>query len=179
MIYICRHGETEWSKIGRHTGLTDLGLTDTGKQQALALKKRLQGIQFAQVFSSPLRRARETAELAGFHPQIAPEAREWDYGNYEGKTSDEIGPEWNLFRDGAPGGESPSQVAVRADKLIHLFGPGPVLLFSHGHFLRMLAARWLGLPPEKGNLFVLSTGSLSILGLEKQQKVIVQWNVSG
>jgi len=179
MIYLCRHGETEWSKSGRHTGSTDLGLTETGKQQALALKNRLHNMQFTQVFSSPLRRARETAELAGFHPQIVPEAREWDYGHYEGKTSYEIGAEWNLFRDGAPGGESPSQVAARADKLITRLGSGPVLLFSHGHFLRMLAARWLHLPPENGSLFVLSTGSLSILGLDKQQKVIVQWNVSG
>ncbi len=176
MNYLCRHGETEWSKNGKHTGRTDLSLTATGREQAKALRKRLQGIPFTQVFSSPLKRARETCELAGFTPILEPDAMEWDYGNYEGKTSAEIGPDWHLFRDGAPGGESPQQVAARADRFLERLGPGPVLLFSHGHFLKMLAVRWLGLPPEAGRFFVLATGSLSILGTEKKQKVIVQWN---
>src|SRR5262249_37435645 len=149
IVYLARHGETEWSLSGRHTGRTDLPLTDVGERNALRLGERLGGLTFEGVFTSPLQRARRTCELAGFGSEavIVPDLFEWNYGEYEGRTSLQIhaeSPDWQLFRDGCPGGESPEQVATRADRVVDLVRAvsGNVLLFSSGHFLRMLAARW-------------------------------------
>jgi broad specificity phosphatase PhoE len=172
-IYLARHGETAWSKSGQHTGRTDLPLTEHGQEAARLLGQRLQGMKFAKVFTSPLQRAAHTCELAGLGAVAERDANlmEWDYGQYEGLTSQQIRatrPDWSLFRDGCPGGESPAQIAARADAVvqrIHAIGDD-VLLFSSGHFLRMLAARWLGLEPIGGNYFLLDTASLSILGYE-------------
>jgi len=184
-IYLARHGETAWSRTGQHTGLTDLPLTGRGEQEAHDLGKRLAGISFANVFSSPLQRAARTCEIAGFGAvaQFDPDLVEWNYGKYEGRTSAEIhieSPNWQLFRDGCPGGETPAQVSARAD---HVLGrlraiKGDVLVFSSGHFLRVLAARFLGLEPAAGIYFTLSTASLSILGFENSssQPVIRLWN---
>ena len=184
-ICLVRHGETAWSRSGQHTGLTDLPLTDCGEQNARLLRERLAGIQFAAVFKSPLQRASRTCELAGFGA-VAKEDRnllEWNYGNYEGLRSLEIhaqNPDWQLFRDGCPGGESPGQVAARADTVIKRARAidGDVLLFSSGHFLRMLAVRWLGLEAAAGSIFALDTASVSILGFEgvPAQPVIRLWN---
>ncbi len=172
-IYLARHGETAWSLSGQHTGLTDLPLTERGERNARRLGERLNGLTFAKLFASPLQRARRTCELAGFgeHVEIDRDLVEWDYGQYEGRTSAEIHlhrPDWELFRDGCPGGESPVQVARRADRVVQRVRavPGDVLLFSSGHFLRMLAARWLGLEPSAGRCFFLETASLSALGYE-------------
>ncbi len=185
VIYLARHGETAWSLTGQHTGLTDLPLTERGERNARALGQRLQGLQFAQVFTSPLQRARRTCELAGFQPAAAvdPDLLEWNYGQYEGRRSAEIHaerPAWQLFRDGCPGGESPQQVGARADRVVSRIRamPGDVLLFSSGHFLRMLAGRWLGLEPAFGRFLMLSTASLSALGYEHNlsQAVIRLWN---
>lgn len=176
-IFLCRHGETEWSLSGRHTGQkADIGLTPHGKKEAVLLKERLKKESFIKVFTSPLRRAMETS--AGMGAIVEPLLKEWDYGEYEGKMSKEIGPGWNLFRDGAPGGESPQQVGKRADQMLKKLASinGNVVLFSHAHFLRVLAARYLGLNVAEGQDFLLSTGSLSILGEEKGQKAILLWN---
>jgi probable phosphoglycerate mutase len=182
-IYLCRHGETEWSLSGKHTGRTDLDLTEEGKNQALGLKKRLEGLSFSAIYSSPLKRASETCLLAGYpDPTFDSRAQEWDYGLYEGLTSDQIyklNPSWELFSQGAPGGETPQALSQRADALIHnlLQQKGKIILFSHGHFLRVLAARWLGLDASKGKLFALAVASISILGFEhKTQKVLRLWN---
>lgn len=180
-IYLCRHGETTWALSGKHTGKTDIPLTSTGESQALLLKKRLQNIHFDHVFSSPLKRALQTCMLAGFTPQINPDIAEWDYGDYEGLTSIEIEKQraaWNIFNDGAPNGESPEQMAKRADRVIQscLNLKGTLILFSHGHFLRALATRWIGLPVQNGKLFSLSVASVSILGTERNQKTISLWN---
>lgn len=182
-IILCRHGETAWSLSGRHTGFTDLPLTERGRSQAEELGKTIRGTNFAHVFTSPLLRARETCEIAGFGPRavIEPDIVEWNYGAYEGLTHPEIdrlNPCWNLFRDGVPGGETPQQISARADRVIEKLKKlsGPTLLFSHGHFLRVLAARWLGLPPEGAKYFVLAVASLSVLGFEKKQPVIQRWN---
>src|ERR1041385_7877152 len=152
LIYLARHGETAWSLTGQHTGLTDLPLTELGERNAQRLGGRLSGIVFESVFTSPLRRATRTCELAGFGSvaEIDPNLLEWNYGEYEGRRSEEIHaerPDWQLFRDGAPGGESPGQVGARADRVIRKIRQlqGDILLFSSGHFLRVLAARWLGL----------------------------------
>ena len=184
-IYLVRHGETAWSRSGQHTGLTDLPLTDCGEQNARLLRARLAGISFAAVFKSPLQRASRTCELAGFGA-VAKEDRnlmEWNYGDYEGLRSPEIyakNPDWQLFRDGCPGGESPVQVAARADTVIKNVRSidGDVLLFSSGHFLRTLAARWLGLEPLAGKFFALDPASVSLLGFEHvvSQPVIQSWN---
>ena len=184
-ICLVRHGETAWSRSGQHTGLTDLPLTDCGEQNARLLRERLAGISFAAVFKSPLQRASRTCELAGFGA-VAKEDRnllEWNYGNYEGLRSPEIhaqNPDWQLFRDGCPGGESPAQVAARADTVIKNVRSidGDVLLFSSGHFLRTLAARWLGLEPVAGKYFALDPASMSLLGFEHvvSQPVIQYWN---
>ncbi len=158
MIYLARHGETAWSLTGQHTGLTDLPLTQAGERNAQRLRGRLRGLMFARVFTSPLRRAKRTCELAGVGSmaEIDPNLVEWDYGEYEGLRSVEIhakNPDWQLFRDGCPGGESPQQVAARADRVVDLVRSvsGSVLLFSSGHFLRMLAARWVGIDTYDGN----------------------------
>src|SRR5215471_16210855 len=172
-VYLARHGETAWSLSGQHTGLTDLPLTERGERNARRLGKRLSGLGFAKVLTSPLQRAARTCELAGSGSlaKVEPDLLEWNYGEYEGRRSNEIHaerPEWRLFRDGCPGGETPGQVGTRADHLIAKIRPinGDVLLFSSGHFLRVLAARWLGLEPVAGRLFILSTASLSALSYE-------------
>jgi broad specificity phosphatase PhoE len=172
-IYLARHGETAWSISGQHTGLTDLPLTERGERNAARLGKRLKGLAFAIVLTSPLQRAARTCELAGFGKaaQVEPGLVEWNYGDYEGRRSEEIlaeRPEWQLFRDGCPNGENASQVGARADRVLRQIRAvqGEALLFSSGHFLRVLAARWLGLEPAAGRFFLLSTASLSALSYE-------------
>jgi len=185
IVYLARHGETAWSISGQHTGLTDLPLTKRGEFNASNLGERLKGMTFANVFASPLQRATRTCELAGFEIQAEVDRGllEWDYGKYEGRRTVDIHkerPDWQLFRDGCPGGESPDEVGARADRVISRVRPidGDVLLFSSGHFLRVLAARWLGLEPAAGRFFLLGTASLSALGYEhnRSQPVIQFWN---
>ena len=173
IVYLARHGETAWSLSGQHTGLTDLPLTAHGEANAVRLRGRLSGISFTKVFTSPLQRAFRTCQLAGFgeRAEVDPDLVEWNYGQYEGRKSAEIlaeRPDWQLFRDGCPGGESPSDVAARADRVVARLRAvdGNVLLFSSGHFLRVLAVRWLGLAPLGGQYFMLSTASLSALSYE-------------
>jgi broad specificity phosphatase PhoE len=184
-VYLARHGETAWSLTGQHTGLTDLPLTERGERNARALGERLRGQQFARVFTSPLQRARRTCELAGFggEAEVDRDLVEWNYGEYEGRTSSQIHamrPDWQLFRDGCPGGESPDEVGSRACRVLSKVraAQGSVLLFSSGHFLRVLVAQWLGLGPGAGRYFVLSTASLSMLGYEhnRSEPVITLWN---
>lgn len=184
-IYLARHGETAWSRTGQHTGLTDLPLTERGEQEARELAKRLAGIAFAQVFTSPLQRAARTCDIAGFGSiaEKNPDLVEWNYGKYEGRRTAEIhaeAPDWQLFRDGCPGGETPAQIGARADRVLKRLraANGKVLVFSSGHFLRVLAARFLGLEPDGGRYFTLSTASLSVLGFENSssQPVIRLWN---
>jgi probable phosphoglycerate mutase len=186
VLYVARHGETAWSLSGQHTGLTDLPLTPNGERNARRLGERLKGMTFAKVFTSPLRRAVRTCELAGFGAvaETDPDLVEWDYGQYEGLRSAEIlaeRPDWQLFRDGCPRGESPVQVGERADRVVQRVRtvPGNVLLFSSGHFIRVLAARWLALGPGlAGKYFLLTTASLSALGYEHKlsHPVIRLWN---
>lgn len=185
-LLLIRHGETAWSLTGRHTGRTDVPLTERGEQQAARLGPHLSGLRFSHVFTSPRQRARRTAELAGFGPvaRAEPDLAEWDYGAYEGRTSAEIRadqPGWNVFRDGCPSGETVDDLARRADRLLARLRPleGTVLLFSHGHFLRALAVRWIGLPVPEGRSFALETGSISLLGYEHGDEaapVIMRWN---
>jgi broad specificity phosphatase PhoE len=185
VVYLARHGETAWSISGQHTGLTDLPLTPVGESNARKLRGALKGLRFTRVFSSPLRRAWRTCELAGFKAsvEILHELVEWNYGEYEGRTSAEIHakrPDWELFRDGCPSGESPEQVATRADRVVDLVRSvsGNVLLFSSGHFLRMLAARWAGIDTLGARSLMLSTASLSILGYESSiaRPAVRLWN---
>ena len=185
VTYLARHGETAWTISGQHTGLTDLPLTERGERNARRLGGRLHGLTFARVFTSPLQRAVRTCALAGFGDaaEVDRDLVEWDYGLYEGRRTAEIlaeRPDWQLFRDGCPGGESPDQVGVRADRVVSRVRAvhGDVLLFSSGHFLRMLAARWLGLEPAAGGYFLLGTASLSALGYEHtlSQPVIRLWD---
>jgi len=185
MIYLARHSETAWSLTGQHTGLTDLPLTELGERNARRLRDRLRGLKFAKVFTSPLRRARRTCELTGFGSiaELVPDLVEWDYGEYEGRRTVEIRaehPDWQLFRDGCPGGESPKQVAARADRVLNRLRDlaGDVLLFSSGHFLRVLAARWAGIELFGARSFMLSTASLSALGYENSlaRPAIRLWN---
>jgi probable phosphoglycerate mutase len=184
-LVLVRHGETAWSLSGQHTGLTDLPLLEAGEQAARRLGERLRGCPFAKVLSSPLQRAWRTCEMAGFGAvaEADADALEWDYGDYEGRTGAQIrqaAADWSLFRDGCPGGESPAMVAARADRLIARARAvdGDVLLFSSGHILRMIAARWLGLPAALGAPFVLGTASLSVLGYEhhRNEAVLRSWN---
>jgi broad specificity phosphatase PhoE len=182
-LVLVRHGETEWSRSGRHTGRTDIALTPRGQDQARSLN--LPAIAFALV--SPARRATRTAELAGLAGfETDDRLWEWDYGEYEGRTTAEIQagrPGWYLWRDGVPGGETVERVGARADAVLdrvrpHLTG-GDVALVAHGHVLRVLTARWLGLPPADGGLFKLATGTICTLATEHDRPVIASWNVSG
>jgi broad specificity phosphatase PhoE len=173
VIYLARHGETAWSVTGQHTGLTDLPLTERGERNALRLGQRLAGSVFAKVLTSPLQRVVRTCELAGFGAvaEVDPDLVEWNYGDYEGLRTAEIHavrPGWQLFRDGCPNGESPEQIGARADRVVRRVRAvqGNVLIFSSGHFLRVFAARWLGLEPFAGKLFMLDTASLSALSYE-------------
>jgi broad specificity phosphatase PhoE len=185
VIYLARHGETAWSLSGQHTGLTDLPLTERGEDAARRLGERLKGLAVAKVFTSPLQRAARTCELAGFGAvaQIDPDLVEWNYGRYEGLRTSEIRqmrPDWKLFRDGCPEGETLNQIGARADRVVSRVRAlnTSVLLFSSGHFLRVLAARWLGLEAAAGRHFVLSTASLSVLGYEHDisEPVVRSWN---
>jgi probable phosphoglycerate mutase len=178
-----RHGETEWSATGRHTSHTDIPLTEPGRTRAQAVADELAGRSFALVLCSPLRRARETCELAGFSAmaQIDPDLVEWDYGEYEGLTTPEIRrqrPDWWLWRDGCPGGELPAQVGVRADRVLaRLRGaPGDAIVFAHGHFLRVLASRWVGAEVAFGGRLALGAGAVSVLGFERETEVLARWN---
>jgi broad specificity phosphatase PhoE len=185
IVYLARHGETAWSLSGQHTGRTDLPLTEHGERNARALGQRLQGLSFASVLSSPLRRVVRTCQLAGFADRvdIDQDLLEWDYGEYEGRRTSDIHkerPDWQLFRDGCPGGEAVPDVGVRADHVVTRVRAvrGNVLIFSSAHFMRVLAARWLGLDAALGRCFLLSTASLSALGYEHNlsQPVIRLWD---
>jgi len=185
-LYLIRHGETAWSLSGQHTGRTDIPLTEQGEQDARKLAERLRTVEFSRVFTSPLQRARRTCELAGLGDlaEIEPDLAEWDYGEYEGLRPVDIRktrPDWNVFRDGSPGGESPAQVSERADRLIARLRAleGGIAIFSHGHFGRVLAARWIGLEIRQAQNLLLGTASISILGYEHnvaEVPAIVLWN---
>lgn len=184
-VYLVRHGETEWSASGRHTGRSDIPLTPSGEEAARKLADRLRGSDFSQVWSSPSSRAQTTCMLAGYGENrlVKPDLAEWDYGAYEGLTTKQIladRPGWQLFRDGCPDGEASADVGARADRIIAEARSvtGTLLIFSSSHFLRVLATRWLGLPPEKGSIFVLDTTSISVLGYEHDltEPVIRRWN---
>ena len=186
VVYLARHGETAWSLSGQHTGLTDIPLTERGERMAIALGKRLQGMSFTTVLTSPLQRAKRTCELAGFltRAEVEPALVEWDYGQYEGLTSPQIratAPQWSLFRDGCPGGESPEAISRRADGLVARLRklPGQTLLFSSGHITRVIAARWLGLAVDvMAARLLLGTASLSALSYEHAvaEPAIKLWN---
>jgi probable phosphoglycerate mutase len=183
MLWLIRHGETEWSLSGQHTGLTDIPLTKTGEAKAVMLRERLGGKEFSLVLTSPLIRARKTCELAGFgaHSQLEPNLVEWNYGQYEGRTTADIQkerPGWAIFRDGVPGGETVEQCGIRARRVIDraLAAGGDVALFGHGHILRILAACWLDLPPVDGRNLALDTAGIGILGFEHGTRVITRWN---
>jgi len=182
-LWLVRHGETEWSLRGRHTGRTDVPLTEKGRAQARALGALLGDHAFARVLSSPKSRALETGRLAGYGDSIETDDDivEWDYGEYEGERTVDIRkarPDWSLWRDGCTGGETAEQVGERARRVLAEFerAGGDVVLFSHGHFLRVLTATWLGLPPEAGSLFALDTATLSVLGHERENHVVWLWN---
>ena len=185
-IHLVRHGETAWSLSGQHTGRTDMPLTPAGEAAARGVAERLKGLSFSAVWSSPSQRAYNTSVLAGFGAKSVrnDDLQEWDYGAYEGRTTKEIlaeRPGWNVFRDGCPQGEMAADVGARADRIIGQIreAGGPILIFSSAHFLRVLAARWLGLPPEGGALFVLDTASISVLGYEHDlsEPVVRKWNL--
>ncbi|MBL8796736.1 MAG: histidine phosphatase family protein [Planctomycetia bacterium] len=185
-VYLARHGETAWSLSGQHTGRTDIPLTERGERNARQLGDRLRGLTFSQVLSSPLQRAKRTCELAGFGSVLRdePDLLEWHYGDYEGLKTAEIRqqrPGWDLFRDGCPNGETLEQVATRVDRLIQRVReiPGDVLLFSHGHLLRVLTARWLELPAVEARRFLLSAGALCTLSYEhnrREEPALALWN---
>jgi probable phosphoglycerate mutase len=183
-VVLVRHGETEWSAAGRHTGRTDVPLTEEGLRQAKALGACLEGFSFALVLTSPLQRARETCRLARLEAvaQIRDDLMEWDYGEYEGRTTPDIRttrPGWSLWDEGVPGGETAGQVGRRADRVIAeaRSARGDVALFAHGHILRTLTARWVGLPPDRGRSFALETATISVLGYERETPVIQRWNL--
>lgn len=182
-VVLVRHGETEWSRTGQHTGVTDLPLTAEGRRQAERLGARLQARNFARVLSSPLQRARETARLTGLgaEVEVVPALREWDYGRYEGRTTADIRterPGWSLWRDGTPGGEQADEVGARVEEVVAALrdAPGDAAVFAHGHVLRVLTARWLGLAPSEGRLFALGTATVSVLGYERETPVVLRWN---
>jgi broad specificity phosphatase PhoE len=183
-IVLARHGETEWSRDGRHTGNTDVPLTERGSEQANALGAALEGWSFARVLTSPLSRAAETARLAGFgDAEPRDELKEWDYGTYEGRKTVEIReerPGWTLWVDGVPDGETAAAVAARVDAVLADLRTveGTALVFAHGHLLRVLAARWIGLEPEAGRLLALDPATVSVLGYERERPVIRVWNAS-
>jgi probable phosphoglycerate mutase len=184
-IWLVRHGETAWSLSGAHTGRTDIPLTENGEKQAIAVGHLLAAKHFGLVLSSPLVRARRTCELAGFGgvAQIEPNLEEWNYGDYEGRTSAEIQrdrPGWSPFREGFPNGETIEQVAARAQRVIDraLAADGASLFFAHGHIIRILAATWLGIEPRAARLLALSPGGVSVLGYEHETRVINRWNLS-
>jgi probable phosphoglycerate mutase len=184
-LHLVRHGETDWARLGRHTGLTDIPLTAAGRAQARAIAARLDGLAFAAVLSSPSSRALDTARLAGFGEvvQVEPDLHEWDYGAWEGLTTPQIRrrvPGWRIWTHGAEGGESATDVTARVDRVLartRSIG-GEVALFAHGHILRALAARWVGLSVAEGRLFALGTATVSVLGWERDQPVVEQWNES-
>jgi broad specificity phosphatase PhoE len=180
-IVLIRHGETEWSASGKHTSVTDVPLLESGRRDAERLRERLAGRDFALVLSSPRARARETAALAGLSAEVDEDLVEFDYGSYEGRTTPEIRaerPGWSVWADGAPSGETAEQVGARADRAIEraLAAGGDVAVFAHGHFLRILAARWIGLPATYGGHLALDTGSVSELGFERERRAIWLWN---
>jgi probable phosphoglycerate mutase len=182
-VWLLRHAQTEWALDGRHTGLSDIPLTERGRERGRELAARLAGIEWARVLSSPLSRAQETCRLAGLGDQmeIHEGLLEWDYGEYDGVTTADIrkdDPDWYLWTDGAPGGESPAQVSARVDGVIAevLGAGGPVALFAHGHLLRALAARWVEQPVAEGGRLALSTGSICVLGFEREVRVVWRWN---
>ena len=182
-VVLVRHGETLWSKSGQHTGTTDLPLTPEGEAAARKLSPVLGGFSFARVIASPLQRAWRTGELAGFAGRMVadPDLVEWNYGIYEGLTRAEIvaqTPDWLIFRDGAPQGESPAAVGERVDRVVARLrdGPGPAIVFAHGHVLRVLTARWLGLPPSAGSHFLLDTATLSVLSDDRGLPALACWN---
>jgi len=186
-IVLVRHGETEWTVSGQHTSVTDVELTDAGRRAAKALGQALAERSFEVVLTSPRRRARETCALAGLgeRARVVEDLAEWDYGEYEGLTTLRIRaqrPGWSLWRDGAPGGEAASEVGARADRVLRELGDvrGDAAVFSHGHFLRVLAARWVGLAPEEGGLLgALAPASLGVLGRERENRVLTAWNLAG
>jgi broad specificity phosphatase PhoE len=187
-LYLIRHGDTAWTETNRHTGLTDIPLTARGEQHARLLGERLKSLKFARIFTSPLLRARRTCELSGFGKQaeVDPDLVEWNYGDYEGRTTADIHrerPEWKLFRDGCPNGETPQDIAARADRFIKKVrrGQGDVIAFSSGHIIRVIAAEWLSIGPEAGRYFLCSTASIGILGYEHDgsEPVIRLWNEHG
>lgn len=183
-LWLVRHGPTEWSRAGRHTSTTDLPLLPDGEDDARALAPRLAGLRPRLVLTSPRLRARRTAELAGVpDAEVCSDLAEWDYGDYEGRTTLDIRtevPGWSLWRDGAPGGETAAQVTARLDAVVDRVrttpGDGPAVVFAHGHSLRALTARWLGLPVEYGRLWRLDTATVSVLGYERETPVILRWN---
>ncbi|GEP38762.1 phosphoglycerate mutase [Nocardioides psychrotolerans] len=181
-LWLVRHGPTEWSENGRHTSVTDLPLLPHGEELARGLAPRLTGTTFAQVLTSPRRRARRTAELAGFaHAEVDDDLVEWAYGDYEGITTPQIRetvPGWTVWTGGCPGGERPDQVGARLDRVVDRArrASGATLVFAHGHSLRVLTARWLGLPVEDGRLFRLDTATVSVLGYERESPVVLRWN---
>ena len=182
-ILLVRHGQTEWSESGQHTGRTDLPLVEAGRQQARALAPALRSRTFSRVLSSPLKRALETCQLTGFGDvvELREDLEEWNYGEYEGLTTPQIRerrPDWNLWRDGCPGGETPDQVGVRVDGVLASLASvnGEVLIFGHGHLLRVLSARWIELSPSAGARLALSAGALCVLGHERETRVLERWN---
>ena len=182
-LWLVRHGETEWARLGRHTGRTDVPLTDAGRAEANAVARKLAGHPFAHVLSSPLSRALDTARIAGFGDRVetSDDLLEWDYGADEGLTTPEIRrerPGWTIWRNGPKDGETADEIAARVDRVIERVraAEGNVLVFAHGHLLRVLAARWLGEPPTEGRLFALSTATVSVLGWERETAVIERWN---
>jgi broad specificity phosphatase PhoE len=182
-VYVVRHGETEWSLSGQHTGVTDIPLTENGRAVARSLGPILAEQSFALVLTSPLRRARETCELAGLgaHAVLEPDLKEWNYGEYEGLTPKQIhakAPGWMVFRDGCPGGETPKEIGARVDRVIARVraAPGDVALFAHGHVFRVLVARWIGLPPGGGQHFLLDTATLNVLGYYRNSPAVKIWN---
>jgi broad specificity phosphatase PhoE len=182
-VYVVRHGETEWSLSGQHTGVTDILLTENGRAVARRLQPILAKVSFSLVLTSPLGRARETCELVGLGGRaiVEPDLMEWNYGEYEGLTAKQIHakrPGWVIFRDGSPGGETPEEVAARADRVIARVraAPGNVALFAHGHIFRVLVSRWIGLPPATGQHFLLDTATLNILGYYRDSPAVKVWN---